>query len=62
MAERHERDDNYFNEWHVATNTSSPQQKTNFIEQDDKDNEIRVLESNGQDTGEYGANPTEHDV
>ena len=24
-AERHERDDNYFDGWHVATNTSSPQ-------------------------------------
>ena len=24
-AERHERDDNYFNRWHVATNTSSLQ-------------------------------------
>ena len=23
-AERHERDNNYFNGWHVATNTSSP--------------------------------------
>ena len=24
-AEKHERDDNYFDGWHVATNTSSPQ-------------------------------------
>ena len=26
-AERRERDDNYFDGWHVATNTSSPQQE-----------------------------------
>ena len=61
-VERHERDDNYFNGQHVATNTSSPQQEANFIEQDDEDDEVRVLESNGQDTGEYDANPTEHDI
>ena len=46
----------------MATNTSSPQQEANLIEQDDKDNEVRVPESNGQDTGEYGANPTEHNI
>ena len=62
VAERHERDDNYFNGWHVATNTSSPQQEANFIEQDDEDEEVRVPESNGQDTGEYGANPTEYNI
>ena len=42
-TERHERDDNYFNRWHVATNTSSPQQEANFLEHDEKDNEVRVL-------------------
>ena len=62
VAERCERDDNYFDGWHVATNTSSPQQEANFVEQDDEDDEVRVLESNGQDIGEYGANPTEHDI
>ena len=62
VAERHERDNNYFNGWHVATNTSSPQQEANFIEQDDEDDEVRVLGSNGQDTGEYGTNSTEHDT
>ena len=61
-AERHERDDNYFNGWHMATNTSSPQQEANFIEQDDEGDEVKVPESNGQDTGEYGTNPTEHDI
>ena len=62
VAERCERDDNYFNGWHMATNTSSLQHEANFIEQDDEDDEVRVLESNNQDTGEYGTNPTEHDI
>ena len=47
VAERHERDDNYFNGQHVATNTSSPQQEANFLEQDEEDDEVRVPESNG---------------
>ena len=46
----------------MATNTSSPQQEANFIEQDEEDDEVRVPESNGQDTGEYGTNPMEHDI
>ena len=46
----------------MATNTSSPQQEANFLEQDDEDDEVRVAESNGQDTGAYGTNPTEHDI
>ena len=62
VAERHERDDNYFDGWHVATNTSSLQQETDFIEQNDEDDEVRVPESNGQDTGTYGISPTEHDI
>ena len=62
MAERCERDDNYFDGWHMATNTSSPQQEANFLEQDEEDDEVRVLESNGQDTGMYSKSPTEHDI
>ena len=62
VAERHEKDDNYFNRQHVATNTSSPQQEANFLEQDEEDNEVRVLESNAQDTDAYGISPTEHDI
>ena len=62
VAERHERDDNYFNRWHVATNTSSPQQEANFLDQDEEDNKVRVLESNGQDTSAYGIRPTEHNI
>ena len=61
-AERHERDNNYFNRQHVATNTSSQQQEANFLEQDEEDDEVRVPESNGQDTGMYGTSPTEHNI
>ena len=62
VVQRHERDVNYFDGWHMATNTSSPQQKANFIEQDEEHDEVRVLESNGHDTSENGANHTEHDI
>ena len=59
VAERHKRDDNYFDGWYVATNTSSPQQEANFLEQDEEDDEVRVPESNGQDTSKHCANPIE---
>ena len=62
VAERCERDVNYFDRWHMATNTSSPQQKANFIEQEEEHDEVRVLESNGHDTGKIGTNHTEHDI
>ena len=58
VAERHKRDINYFDGWHVATNTSSQQQKANFIEHDEE----KVPESNGQDTSENGAQNAEHDI
>ena len=61
-AERHKRDDNYFDGWHTATNTSSLQQEANFLEQDEEDDEVRVPESNGQDTGAYGTSPSEHNI
>ena len=63
-AEKCERDDNYFDRWHMATNTSSLQQEANFLEQDDivdideEDDEVRVPKSNGQDTGTYSG----HDI
>ena len=50
-AERHERDVNYFDRQHMATNTSSQQQKADFVEHDEEE----VPESNGQDTSENGA-------
>ena len=62
VAERHERDDNYFDGWHMATNTPSQQQEANFIEQDEEDDEVRVPDSNGHDTGKNGTNHTEHDI
>ena len=67
-AEKHERDDNYYDGWHVATNTSSPQQEANFLEQDDdagsdeEDNEAIVLESNGQDTSVHHGSPPGHNI
>ena len=67
-TEKCERDDNYYDGQHMATNTSSPQQEPNFLEQDDdggsdeEDNEASVLESNGQDTGTHYGSPPGHDI
>ena len=61
-AERHERDDNYFDGRHMATNTSSPQQEANLLEQDEEDDEVSVPESNAQDNSTYGTIPTEHNA
>ena len=67
-AEKCERDDNYFDGWHVATNTSSQQQEANFLDQDEyvdideEDDVVRVPESDGQDTGVYCPNPSGHDI
>ena len=58
VTERCERDVNYFDRQHVATNTSSQQQKANFVDHDEEE----VLESNGKDTSENGAQNTEHDI
>ena len=58
VSERCERDINYFNRGHVATNTSNEQQKADFVEHDEE----KVPESNGQDTSENGANNAEHDI
>ena len=58
VAERHERDVNYFDRWHVASNMSSQQQKADFVEHDEEE----VSESNGNDTGENGAQNAEHDI
>ena len=58
VAERCERDVNYFDRWHVATNITSQQQKANFVEHEEEE----VLESNGQDTGENVAQSAECDI
>ena len=65
-TEKHERDNNYYDGWHMATNSSSPQQEANFLEEDDdagSDEEAEnaiVLKSDGQDTGGYYESSTEH--
>ena len=58
VAERRERDINYFDGQHVATNTSNKQQKANFVKYDEEE----VLESNGQDTGKNGAQNAECNI
>ena len=55
-AERHERDINYFDGWHMATNTSSQQQKDDFVEHD----EGKIPELIDQDTGMNGEVNGEH--
>ena len=69
-TEKCERDDNYYDGWHVATNTSSSQQEANFLEQDDdagsdkeeEDNKASILESNGQDTSVHYGSPPGHNI
>ena len=58
VAERHERDVNYFNGQHMATNTLSQQQKADFVEHDEEE----VPESNGQDTSENGVQNAECNI
>ena len=57
-VERCERDVNYIDRWHMATNTSSQQQKADLVEHD----EGKVPESNGQGSGGNGAPDAEHDI
>ena len=65
-AEKCERDNNYYDGRHVATNTSSPQQEANFLDQDedagtDEEAENAIeLDSDEQDTGAYYGSSTEH--
>ena len=49
VVERHERDDNYFDGWHVATNTPSQQQEANFVEQDEEDEYPQMAEKQDVD-------------
>ena len=52
----------------MATNTSSPQQKANFLDEDDdigseeEDNNEIVLESHGQDTGMHYGSPQDRNI
>ena len=65
-TEKHERYDNYYDGQHMATNTSSPQQEANLLEEDDNtgsDEEVNntmVPESHRQDTGMHYRSPPEH--
>ena len=67
-AEKHERYDNYYDGWHVATNKSSLQQEANFLEEDDdtgsdeEDNNEIVPESHRQDTGTHYGSPPECNI
>ena len=63
-AEKCERYDNYYDGRHVATNTSSPQQEANFLEEDDdadsdeEANNAITPEPHGKDTDiHYGSPP-----
>ena len=55
-AERHERDINYFDGWHVATNTASQQQKADFVEHEEE----KIPELIDHDTGMNGETNAEH--
>ena len=57
-VDKYLQDVNYFDGWHVATNTSSQQQKADFVDHDEEE----IPESNGQDTGENGAQNAECDI
>ena len=55
-AERCERDVNYFDGRHVASNTASQQEKVDFVEHDEE----KIPESINQDTGMNGETNVEH--
>ena len=62
-TEKHERYNNYYHGWHMATNTSSPQQEANLLEEDNdtgsdkEDNNKIVPESHRQDTSTHYRSP-----
>ena len=56
VAERCERDINYFDGWHVTTNTTSQQQKADFVKHDEE----KIPELIDHDTGMNGEINTEH--
>ena len=56
VAERCERDINYFDGQHVATNTTTQQQKVNFVEHDEE----KIPDITDHDTGMNGEINTEH--
>ena len=56
VAERRERDVNYLDRWHVATNTTSQQQKADFVEHDEE----KIPELIDHDIGTNGEINVEH--
>ena len=61
-ADKHERDDNYYDGQYMPANTSNSQQEANFLEDDDVGNNEEVndpiiLESHEQDTGVHHSSP-----
>ena len=56
MAERRERDVNYFDGWHVTMSMTSQQQKANFVEHDEE----KISELIDHDTGTNGEIDAEH--
>ena len=56
VAEGSERYINYFDRWHMATNTASQQHKADFVEHDEE----KILELIDQDTGTNGETNAEH--
>ena len=64
-AEKREVEDNYFDGQHVSTNTSTPQQKANYLEDNntvsnDRTSNSTILESYEQDTGIHHNSPSDH--
>ena len=56
VAERHEMDIHYFDGRHMAMNTTSQQQKANFVEHDEE----KIPELSDHDTGTNGEINVEH--
>ena len=62
-TEKCERYDIYYDGWHMATNTSSPQQEANFLEEDDdtdsdeETNNTITSKPHGEDTGVHYSSP-----
>ena len=62
-TEKCERYDNYYDGWHMATNTSSLQQEANFLEKDDdadsdeEVNNVTTLDSHRKDTSVHCSSP-----
>ena len=62
-AEKHEAQDNYFDGWHMSTNTLPLQQEDNYLEEDevniDNASKPTILESHEQDTGLHHINSSD---